>query len=1083
MFHKFTFVESVIVLMVSCVISIFTSVSALQLRIAPKYSDFIVGYITWGAQTKFQDLMVFPVFIATLLLSVWALSRLIDELKIKYDKRFYEEFITQLLGWSILPVIAIVSLLFLNLNDSLIYPAAGLIGIGIVNLVIILATTSYSLWRQQKPNTLLVGIAIFSVFLIALLPLEIALLSSRILEEQIGEINVFLYQKVTYFLIVAGILAVTVLAFCACERLQKWLPKLLLVGQIGLLLLFITLYPAPIITLNGVINYTTTIWMKLLLLGLLLWGLWDIFSRYNKYYQSNGKILALLLSPIAIFGFFILFIVSNTIPPNIPADDYHFGERLIGWWSWYQHNKIPYIDYISSHGLVDNDLSSFLSTLLYDGTAATILDAHRLALTLLALIAYLSIYYFSNSLRLAFVTIFFLSMTAPLSLSWLFLTPFFCLWLSQELRRNPAQWLGVWILTVPIVILGAPPQGILLVGSTVPIALLSVWHFWVQRKTSNYWFIVLSIGLVLVGSLLMPLLPMLLGAVRYVAENGSINQIAYGIPWELSWNGKERSGLVFETIRMSWIAIPFIASIIVFRNYMECSNRKIVLPIIEASLPAVAVLLFILFLIPYSMGRIDANNISRPGLSTLFGWTVLIPVLIWPLLKPNSKDLSVILIVVASILLTSNITNPLLLFSKLFFPIPTKIYTSLLRQGQSVGLVNLGLASVQEDHWDRLIRLNALLSEKLSPTETYLDLTNRNAHYFYLNRVPPIAVTAFYNMASIQQQQRAVNKLSHNIPRLALLEANNLIFDGVGLSLRTPLLYRFIVDHYIPAWEKGFIIGYKRDDQQGDTSQTLHIPIKNFTDTNWDKGIHRQEAAVIVDDPSALAVLAVGSEVLLVNGERRHITRIWREGNALWLDGLPLDSSQTRSSAFIEAIADQKMKSEYRLALFDTAFAVARDLDKLPVAWGKSNASLTNKMELVRDLNQTSPTTYHLALEPEGQRITGDDPRIIYNFTEPTISGRQAGLLKFDFSCLGKKAEPKLQIFWWGDGQPTTETSSLRFSADNGTLIVPLDAYPRWLTLKRVEGFRIDLDNATACDAIFVKDIALYQRNSILFGN
>lgn len=84
------------------------------------------------------------------------------------------------------------------------------------------------------------------------------------------------------------------------------------------------------------------------------------------------------------------------------------------------------------------------------------------------------------------------------------------------------------------------------------------------------------------------------------------------------------------------------------------------------------------------------------------------------------------------------------------------------------------------------------------------------------------------------------------------------------------------------------------------------------------------------------------------------------------------------------------------------------------------------------------------------------------------------------FFCLKKNSEPRIQAFWWGDEQTgSTEAASLRFTADNGVLIVPVDAYPRWLTLSNIRGVRINLDNAAACGAITVSNVALYQRKAL----
>ena len=66
----------------------------------------------------------------------------------------------------------------------------------------------------------------------------------------------------------------------------------------------------------------------------------------------------------------------------------------------------------------------------------------------------------------------------------------------------------------------------------------------------------MSLAVLIILGLGTPLGAMLLGAVRYVLENGPVNQVAYGMPWNLSWNTGAKSGLVFEAIRMSWVAIP-----------------------------------------------------------------------------------------------------------------------------------------------------------------------------------------------------------------------------------------------------------------------------------------------------------------------------------------------------------------------------------------------------------------------------------------------------------------------------------------------------------------------------------------------
>jgi hypothetical protein len=135
-------------------------------------------------------------------------------------------------------------------------------------------------------------------------------------------------------------------------------------------------------------------------------------------------------------------------------------------------------------------------------------------------------------------------------------------------------------------------------------------------------------------------------------------------------------------------------------------------------------------------------------------------------------------------------------------------------------------------------------------------------------------------------------------------------------------------------------------------------------------------------------------------------------------------------------------------------------------------------MTLIKGLDEVTPTFTQLIIENGDYKINGIDPTLSFDILSLNLSGRDAGLLKLDFTCMNRSAEPRIQVFWWGDGHGGPfEASSVRFTADDGTLIIPLDADPRWLTLKKIKGIRIDLDNASACSAFSVRNIGLFQRN------
>lgn len=1054
MLNKLSTTEKLAAAVSACVVASLALMFSLKLTLAPRYADFIVGNITWQAGTKFQDIISVPVFIFVLFFGFLYLSHQLIRQKNQFGSDYAIKLSDQLLWWSIPSFSAIFSLILGAVIDEKVF------AISAISIVFISITSAYNTTKNIEVNPELVGLSVLAIILISIIPLEIALILGRAPMKLIGVIDIARFVNATYIIFGSGVIICLNYAIRYPGKLPHIFPILALIGQVGLPTLFLTLYPAKLLQPTGELTkYETTVWLKILIVGVILWGVSDVINRYRKY--SKTTVWSELLSPIAMFSLLLGIRVGNTIAPGINPDDYHFGESLLGWGA-YLHGAIPYLEYVPAHGLIDDDMNLFMSSVFYDGSAGSIAEVSRLSFAVLSFFSFISIYYFSGSIGLAFVSILFLGGR----LAWFFLTPFLCLWFSRSLRGSPAKWLIAWMVTVPIIIIGVPPQGLLLVASS---GVMAAYFAWLQLRNpeEGSWT---GIGISLISltflGLFTPLGSMLFGAIRYVLENGPINQVAYGIPWTISWNVGARAGFVFEAIRMSWVIIPIACLSIIYVNRRDYDNQKSVF------YPAIVILFFILLLIPYSMGRIDPGSVSRQGVVAIFSWAILLPIVGWMVVKSKHRVPLVLLVACMSALLSFGNLS----FSNFVSAIQSKTNTGQLRDGKSAGLANIGKAYVQDDHWDRLVRLNALLSAKLSKDETYLDLTSRNAQYFYLNRRPVMAVTAPYNMVSLSQQKRAVEQLSKNLPTLALLEGDNIIHDGGGLALRNPYLYRFIVDNYIPVFEDGFIIGYKNTQAINERESTIDVAVKNITDATWDRGGHRSEAAIVLRDPVLISFIKVGDQVRIGNNEIRRIKRVWREGNAVWLEGAPIAPTVTGYQNMIHLIVNPQILNEYRSSLFHKSFSQS-DLQKIPVAWGKSDNYLKSKMNLIKSFDGISPRLDQLIPENGSYMVNGVDPRLSFDISSFNLSGRDAGLLRFDFTCTGRSAEPRIKVFWWGNNyKGPFETSSVKFTADNGTLIVPLEASPLWLTLEKVNGIRIDLVNASACNAFSVKRIGLFQK-------
>jgi hypothetical protein len=100
---------------------------------------------------------------------------------------------------------------------------------------------------------------------------------------------------------------------------------------------------------------------------------------------------------------------------------------------------------------------------------------------------------------------------------------------------------------------------------------------------------------------------------------------------------------------------------------------------------------------------------------------------------------------------------------------------------------------VEPPHVARLQAERAFLDRVLEPGETYLDLTGRQAQYFYLERRPAVEVGATYNLVAEAQQLRAIEALRRRPPPVVLVSADNILHDGGPASLRAPLVYRHVL--------------------------------------------------------------------------------------------------------------------------------------------------------------------------------------------------------------------------------------------------------------------------------------------------
>jgi hypothetical protein len=341
-----------------------------------------------------------------------------------------------------------------------------------------------------------------------------------------------------------------------------------------------------------------------------------------------------------------------------------------------------------------------------------------------------------------------------------------------------------WGATSLALLLFAPGQGGLFILSMLPLTGFAFVKATLKERQRLLVVVAGGSLLLLLLSAITPLGRMLLGAIRYGVEQSSINSQSAGSNPVLSY-------VLWEAIRITWVFVGITAGLLLFRAVVDqaWANRY---RYVVIGLP---IFLLLVLFIPRAAGRIDSGGLSRLGFASVWAVSLLLPILLVTAFGQQKKALSLLLVAfVGGIIVGIPVSDDLL--TKSTRTVDVTVLSKM--NADRLGLPHLAHTFVDPAQVDRLQAIKQVLNAVVDPGETYLDLTNHNADYFYLGYPPPIAAGAFYNLPHPKQQLRAVQKLEAIPPPIVLASADNLLFDGGTAALRAHLLYRHVAERYTP---------------------------------------------------------------------------------------------------------------------------------------------------------------------------------------------------------------------------------------------------------------------------------------------
>ena len=765
------------------------------------YPEFVVGPATlmgFGKAGDYAMLLAFVLGGAAFFVYLAALFRRLTAIGgAESAEAFHQRYIIALIP---LFLWAATFIFPQGLNIKLFWTALALVLLTTAGLALVLRTARMNGGLRDAMHVMdaivLVPVAaLFAVFAIGMIGNRIGMLFGPLWFTVVTTLQVGA-------LVIAAIAAAVVVALVSKahdEQRATALRGMVITLQALLPGLVLVIMPIPVGPVEDRFIYFRTVhagtWIFLGLFTLCAWA--DLIRLWRKGARS-GAAPAELVSIFSLVAILLYVRIQHMSMLSTPFDDYHAGEDFVPWWSWMQHGMIPLWDFTPPRGLINYKMGA-LAALFTDQTAAGLMATAPYHMILLLLVVFPAVAA-SIGIWPAFLVLLPANLDERLGDIDALMTAAICVLAYGWVKCTPVKWLLLWLVAGLCVVLIAPGQGALLVIATLPGGL---WRLYKAAREQRRDLVCagVAVGVVaLVLAFTTPLGLIVAGAVRYGAGQAGVNDIANGLLWDASFASVPGvNAWLVEILRFSWLGVGIAAIVMTMWALGRKDNSRV---LFLGSTIAILCLLYIL----RAGARLDIGFIGRPGWTSMWAMALLLPLMLGTMLKGTARLWAVIFCATATATMTANfgivgldwaVVRPFLVQA----PMPEK---STYVVGADVGLPSLGVVTMPEADVQRLVTVKERLDKLLEPAETFLDMTNRGAQYFYFDRPPPSDVSSFYNMITVGQQRRAVAGMVEKRVPVALIGAGNEIFDGLSASQRTPLLYRHLLLNFVPVTLDGY---------------------------------------------------------------------------------------------------------------------------------------------------------------------------------------------------------------------------------------------------------------------------------------
>ncbi len=509
------------------------------------------------------------------------------------------------------------------------------------------------------------------------------------------------------------------------------------------------------------------------------------------------------ISPFAVMAITIFCICGTASLPMASSEFFHAGEGFTPWQQIWDCHCVPYVDFAPVHGLMEI-VCGALNQLFFDGSAANYFAAQALlgglSVAALSLAA-------SECVSPVAALIFVLSLM-PGDRFYFVAAGLFAIAAPSVVAR-PVRWLTAWLVIGFLSCGYNGAMGPAFVLSTAPFAL---WQFWRAIKTRRGALAVLVAVVAVLGAvmgLVTPLRIFSLAFIHFVFDNAWTNEVANGIAWTQGlWLrdqgiGFGTSQFLWEISRFSWVFVLIGGLVLTWKQWSKPAGQRNV-PAIILSTSTACVLFWSSFWI---IERLDPGGVSRPGAITDVAVYFLLPIMVFLALPQGRRGVAALLVVTLMGLMSKGLPTNIdyeVLASR---PFDTRVIPAdtAMIDGPAIGIPRLGqIIKPEPDFIINLLSLKKVLSQLLRPGETYFDLTNLTANYFYLGLPSPGQYAPYVAANSRMQAVMMQHVREHpNVPVMLIYPSGQL--DGVPMALRCYRPYHDFLLKYTVYEKDGFM--------------------------------------------------------------------------------------------------------------------------------------------------------------------------------------------------------------------------------------------------------------------------------------